>query len=105
MVAAFGGDRVACAPYATYGSEELARFALKALGARHACLMANHGAVAVGETLRKAYERAGELEALAAQYARAIAIGRPRILGSREMARVLEKFKTYGKQTELKAKG
>jgi L-fuculose-phosphate aldolase len=102
MVAAFGGDRIACGPYATYGSEALARIAVKALAARHACLLANHGAVAVGETLRQAYERAGEVEALAAQYARALAIGRPRILNAREMARVVEKFKTYGKQTEVK---
>jgi L-fuculose-phosphate aldolase len=104
MVAEFGGDRIACGPYATYGSEALARIAVKALGARYGCLLANHGAVAVAETLRKAYERAGEIEALAAQYARALAIGRPRILNAREMARVVEKFKTYGKQTELKAK-
>jgi ribulose-5-phosphate 4-epimerase/fuculose-1-phosphate aldolase len=41
---------------------------------------------------------------LAAQYARALAIGRPRVLNAREMARVVEKFKTYGKQSELKAK-
>jgi L-fuculose-phosphate aldolase len=104
MVAEFGGDRVACASYATYGSEELARYALKALGPRHACLLANHGAIAVADTLRKAYERAGELEALAAQYARALTVGRPRVLSGREMARVIEKFKTYGKQSELKAK-
>jgi L-fuculose-phosphate aldolase len=104
MVAEFGGDRIACGPYATYGSEALARIVVKALGPRHGCLLANHGAVAVAETLRKAYERAGEIEALAAQYARALAIGRPRILNAREMARVVEKFKTYGKQTELKAK-
>lgn len=104
MVAAFGGDRIACGPYATYGSEALARIAVKALAARHACLLANHGAVAVGETLRQAYERAGEVEALAAQYARALAIGRPRILNARETARVVEKFKTYGKQTDVKAK-
>lgn len=104
MVAEFGGDRVACAPYATYGSEELARFALKALGPRQACLLANHGAIAVGETLRQAYDRAAAVEALAAQYTRALAIGRPRILSGREMARVVEKFKTYGKQTEVKAK-
>ncbi len=101
MVAEFGGDRVVCAPYATYGSEDLARFTVKALGARHACLLANHGAIAVGETARQAYDRAAAVEALAAQYARARALGRPRILTAREMARVIEKFKTYGKQTEV----
>ena len=104
MVAEFGGDRIACAPYATYGSAELARHAVKALGAREACLLANHGAVAVGETLRQAYERAAAIEALASQYARALTIGRPKVLSRREMALVLEKFKTYGKQTEVKAK-
>jgi L-fuculose-phosphate aldolase len=104
MVAEFGGEKVACAPYATYGSEELARFAVKALGPRCACLLANHGAIAVGETLRQAYDRAAAVEALSAQYSRALAIGRPRILAGREMARVIEKFKTYGKQTEVKGK-
>lgn len=102
MIAEFGGDRIACAPYATYGSEELARLAVKALGARDACLLANHGALAIGETLREAYERATALEALAGQYARALQIGRPRVLSGREMLRVLEKFKTYGRQTEVK---
>jgi len=80
----------------------LARFAVKALGPRRACLLANHGAVAVGETLRKAYELASEVEVLASQYARALQIGRPNLLSAREMARVIEKFKTYGKQTEVK---
>ncbi|NOT39285.1 MAG: class II aldolase [Alphaproteobacteria bacterium] len=103
MVAEFGGERVACAPYATYGSEELARFAVKALGPRSACLLANHGSIALGESVRQAYDRAAALEALAAQYARALQIGRPRILSGREMARVIEKFKTYGKQTPVKS--
>ena len=103
MVAEFGGNKIACAPYATYGSEELARNTVKALDARDACLLSNHGAVAVGETLRQAYERATNLEALAAQFVRAMQIGRPRLLSSREMARVLEKFRTYGKQTEVKS--
>jgi L-fuculose-phosphate aldolase len=39
---------------------------------------------------------------LASQYVRALQIGRPKILGAREMGRVIEKFKTYGKQTEVK---
>jgi L-fuculose-phosphate aldolase len=102
MVAEAGGDKIACAPYATYGTEELARYAVKALGPRRACLLANHGAVAIGENLRKAYELAGEVEVLASQYARALQTGRPVLLSSREMARVIEKFKTYGKQTEVK---
>lgn len=100
MVAAFGGDRVACAPYATYGTEALARHALKALGRRQACLLANHGAIVLGRDIAQAFERAQELEALAAQYLIALQAGRPHILGSREMKQVLEKFRTYGLQTE-----
>lgn len=103
MVAEFGGEKVACAPYATYGSEELARFAVKALGPRDACLLANHGSISLGDSVRQAYDRAAALEALAAQYARALQIGRPRVLSGREMARVIEKFKTYGKQTPVKS--
>ena len=102
MVAEAGGEKIACAPYATYGTEELSRFAVKALGPRNACLLANHGAIAVADGLRKAYELAGEVETLASQYARALQIGRPKLLSSREMGRVIEKFKTYGKQTEVK---
>ena len=70
------------------GAEDLARFAVKAFGPRRACLLANHGAVAVGETLRQAYELAGEVEVLAAQFARALQIGRPEpAFGARDGAR------------------
>ena len=102
MVAEAGGDEIACAPYATYGTEELARYTVKALGLRRACLLANHGVVAAAGTLRKAYEMAAAVETLAAQYARALQLGRPKLLTAREMARVIEKFKTYGKQPEVK---
>lgn len=102
MVAVAGGDRILCAPYATYGTETLAKNVVRALGDRRACLIANHGAVAVGETLRKAYDLAWEVETLSAQYARARQLGRPRLLSAREMNQVLEKFKTYGKQTPVK---
>jgi L-fuculose-phosphate aldolase len=102
MVAVAGGDRILCAPYATYGTEALAKNVVRALGDRRACLIANHGAVAVGETLRKAYDLAWEVETLSAQYARARQLGRPRVLSAREMNLVLEKFKTYGKQTPVK---
>jgi L-fuculose-phosphate aldolase len=102
MVAVAGGDRILCAPYATYGTEALAKNVVRALGDRRACLIANHGAVAVGESLRKAYDLAWEVETLASQYARARQLGRPRLLSAREMNLVLERFKTYGKQTPVK---
>lgn len=100
MIAAFGGDRVVCAPYATYGTEALARHALKALGARDACLLANHGAIAIAGGLGHAFEQAQDLEALAAQYLLALQSGRPRVLSKGDMKKVLEKFRDYGRQPE-----
>jgi L-fuculose-phosphate aldolase len=104
MIAEFGGDRVACSGYATYGSETLARFAVKALGPRHACLMANHGSLTLGDDLHQAFERALSLEALAAQYVTALQVGQPKLLPAKEMKRVLSKFSTYGKQTEVRTR-
>ena len=100
MVAAFGGRSVECAPYATYGSKRLASLAVRALGPRNACLLANHGSLALGSSLGEAFQRARDLEALAAQYVLALQMGRPRILSAKDMKIVLEKFKTYGLQEE-----
>jgi len=100
MVAVAGGDNIRCAPYATFGTDELAHHALTALKGRHACLLANHGQIALGETPAKALAMAHEVETLASQYVAALQIGPPTILDTDEMARVLEKFKTYGQQVK-----
>lgn len=97
MVAVAGGDVIKCSSYATFGTEELSRAALEALGERNACLLANHGMIACGETPDAALDLAVEVEALAAQYMRALAVGEPQLLDDGEMARVLEKFQAgYG---------
>jgi L-fuculose-phosphate aldolase len=96
MVAMAGGDSIRCAPYATFGTQALADHAVRALDGRKACLLANHGMIAVGETLARALALAVEVETLAAQYWRALQIGDPVILSKAEMRAVLEKFKTYG---------
>ena len=54
MVAARGGPNILCAPYATFGKEELSQHALKALENRKCCLLANHGVIATGASLGKA---------------------------------------------------
>ena len=100
MVAVAGGDDIRCAPYATFGTEELSRCALAALEGRKACLLANHGMIAVGPSLKAALALAVEVEALAAMYWRALQVGEPRLLDRAEMVRVLEKFKTYGQQSK-----
>ncbi len=96
MVAAAGGASIRCAPYATFGSQELSDHALAALVARRACLLANHGMIALGESLDLALDLAIEVEALAEQYGAALQLGEPMILSDVEMAKVLEKFRTYG---------
>jgi len=98
MIALAGGSNIRCADYATFGTAELSAHALAALAGRTACLLANHGMLAVGTTLGETLKLALEVETLAAQYWRSLQVGQPVILDDEEMARVLEKFKTYGQQ-------
>ncbi|MBB3998013.1 class II aldolase/adducin family protein [Aureimonas pseudogalii] len=101
MVAAFGGSDVRCAGYARYGTAELSQLALEALEGRTACLLANHGMIAMGETLDKAMWRAVELETLARQYFHSLQIpGGPVILSEEEIAETLQGFGTYGFQSD-----
>ena len=96
MVAAAGGADIRCAPYATFGSAALAAHALAALDGRRACLLANHGMIALGSTLAGALALAREVENLAEQYLRTLAVGQPNLLDDAEMARVIAKFASYG---------
>jgi L-fuculose-phosphate aldolase len=96
MIAMAGGNDVRCAPYATFGTQALSDHALRALDGRRACLLAHHGMIAIGETLKKALALAVEVETLAEMYWRALQIGEPRVLGDEEMREVLAKFATYG---------
>jgi len=101
MVAAAGGASIELARYATFGTPELSDNAVAALsGGRRACLLANHGQLAWGRSLDLALELAREVEALADQYQRALQLGEPVLLDEAEMARVLEKFETYGRQPQ-----
>jgi L-fuculose-phosphate aldolase len=102
MIAAAGTSKILCAPYATYGTQETADNAVKALKGRNACLLANHGMIVLGPNLKKAMWLAVEVETLAAQYWRALQIGKPKILPDAEIKRVIEKFRGYG-QVEAKA--
>ena len=96
MIAVAGGDSVRCAQYATFGTQALSDNVLKALEGRRACLLANHGLITVGASLEKALGLAVEVETLAGMYCRARQHGIPRLLDKREIARVLELFRTYG---------
>jgi L-fuculose-phosphate aldolase len=102
MIAQFGGPVVECAPYAPFGTKELSDLALAGLGERHAVLLGNHGAIAVGPDLDVAMHRARELEALAHVYYLAIAVGQPAILSDEEIGRIVERFKGYSVGAETR---
>ncbi len=91
-----GADEIPCADYATFGSAELASNAIVALGGGHACLLANHGMVALGKSLPAALRLAAEVETLASQYWHAAQIGTPHILDHGELDKVRAKFASYG---------
>ena len=97
MIALVGGDDIKCAEYATFGTTELSKNIIKALENRKACLMSNHGQVAFGQNLNQAFELAEELENICQQYIIALKIGKPKILSSAEMQKILEKIKNYKK--------
>ncbi|MCL4160770.1 UNVERIFIED_CONTAM: hypothetical protein GTU68_006865 [Idotea baltica] len=105
MVALAGGDRIACADYASFGTKALSETMVAALGPRNACLLANHGQIAGAPTLRKALSVAEGVEDLADQYLSALSLGDPVLLDDREMAEILTKFKSYGKQAHELAGG
>lgn len=104
MIAAAGGANIRCAPYATFGTQELSDHALKALEDRKACLLANHGMIAIGPNLARALWLAVEVETLAAQYWRALQVGKPQLLSKAEIAAVAAKFGSYGQQPKVRTK-
>jgi L-fuculose-phosphate aldolase len=100
MIAVAGGDSIRCAPYALFGTPTLSEVALKALEGRRACLLANHGMIALGEDLKQTFAVAVEVEALCEQYLRALQVGEPALLSPQEMDEVFGQFKGYGKWAE-----
>jgi L-fuculose-phosphate aldolase len=96
MIAVAGGKDILCAKYALFGTQALSDAAIVALENRKACLLANHGMIALGKTLDQALSVAVEVETLCEQYWRALQVGQPYILSDQEMADVFEQFKDYG---------
>jgi L-fuculose-phosphate aldolase len=97
VVARFGGVELPCAPYATYGTDELAEAVAATLGdAGAACLMANHGAIAVAADLEGAVALALDVEWLCGVHRRAVQVGEPHVLTRAEIALVAEPFRGYG---------
>lgn len=102
MMAAFGGTTVRCSGYATFGTADLSREALAALEDRTACLLANHGSIAIGPDLEKAMWLAVELEVLAQQYFNTLLIGGGVVLDDAQIAETAAAFGSYGLQDDHK---
>lgn len=96
MVALAGGNTIRCARYETYGTVELALAVVEALEDRRACLLANHGQIAIGASLDEAVRLACEVEDLAHAYSAALEAGEPVILPPDEIERVALRFRSYG---------
>jgi L-fuculose-phosphate aldolase len=97
MIALAGGDTIRCAPYALFGSQQLSDNALIALTDRKACLLANHGMIALGRDLDEALNVAIEVENLCEQYWRTLQVAEPSLLTEAQMQEVFQQFKGYGK--------
>ncbi len=95
-VAFAGGKDIRCAPYRTFGTQELSDVAVAALEGRRACLLAHHGVIVFGADLDDALRLADKVEAMARLYWQALQVGEPAILDDEEMARMVERFRHYG---------
>lgn len=104
MVGVAGGNKIPCAKYATYGTQELCDNISVAMKGYKACILNNHGLVAADENLQKAYHVMMEVENLARLYIGVKTIGNFSILPDSEMEIVLEKFKNYGLNVKHKSK-
>ena len=89
------GHRVKCTGYATYGSDELAKKALETIGDSNAVLLANHGLIALGEDVDRAFSTAEHLEFVSEVYYLTKTLGTPNILSDENMDEVMKKFGTY----------
>jgi L-fuculose-phosphate aldolase len=92
------GGSLRVAPYATFGTAELAAHVREALRDRQAALMANHGSLAIGTSLDTAVENALLVEWLATLHHRASALGTPRVLTDDQQRAVVEEAlrRSYG---------
>jgi len=104
MVGVSGLREVPLAPYETFGSPELAEAVADSIGTGFACLMANHGLIALGTTLRRALAVTEEIEQQAAVYYGTLVIGGPVLLNDAQMDNVFDAFRAYGQRRPAQPK-
>jgi len=99
MIAMAGGNSIPCTPYSVFGEQELSDHALAALQGRKACLLGNHGMIALGTDLADALAVAEEVEFVCEIYWRTLQAGGPHILTAQQMHDVKLKFVEYKKRS------
>ena len=93
------GGIIRVAPYAEFGTDELARNVTDALKDRSGALMKNHGAITIGPTVKKAAGLLPILEYVCEIHLRAMATGAPvALLSPEQMADAKAAIADYGKQ-------
>ena len=102
MIALLGGP-VRVAPYARFGSPELAQGSVEAMEGRTGVLLRNHGATTYGESLDKAYTRSIYLEWVCRLYHQAVQIGEPTLLTPEQLEDVAKALGTYGQVVKKEA--
>jgi L-fuculose-phosphate aldolase len=95
MIAVAGGNSLRCADYHLFGSRALSDAMAQAMQDRRACLLANHGQIATGNSIGGAFELAQEVETLSKMYWQALQIDEPAILSDEQMTQVHEAFAQY----------
>jgi L-fuculose-phosphate aldolase len=103
-IGAAGQSYIPCAPYATFGTEELAEVTYKhCLG--KAVLMSHHGLLTCGADLKEAYSIAYNIEFVAELQYRARCIGNPQPLSSKQMDDYFAKLKSFMEELGNKHSG
>lgn len=95
------GGAIRVAPFAAFGTPELARAVTDTLDGRRAALLANHGAVTYGSTPAEALERALVLEWACGVYLDAARAGTPRVLDETQQDAVRESAARHGYRSLL----
>ena len=98
VIGGAGVSEIPVAPYRTFGTQELSDAAVSACGASRGVLLQNHGMVACGVNISKAFSLAQNMEFCAELQWRCMSVGQPNILTEEQMADVLERFKSYGQK-------
>ena len=93
MVASAGGNDIKCSKYSVFGSKKFYKYVMEALKNRTACLISNHGQVALGNKIEDAFTLAEKVENLCDQYINSLRVGIPKILSKKEIGIVLKEMK------------